>query len=343
MSSGEYEKSQNEGVHPRALAHDLPGIAFGPVPSRRLGRSLGINNIPAKCCSYSCAYCQLGRTIKHSIEREEFYDVKELAYQVRHKVSQALEAGEQIDFLTFVADGEPTLDINLGLEMALLKSLGLKIAVITNSSLLWRNDVRRELSGADYVSVKVDSVVDGVWRKINRPYQGLELSVVLQGIREFAWQFGGELVTETMLIRGANDDLESIERLSDFLCELDPHVAYLAVPTRPPGEKWVQPTEEREFHTAFQLLSSRLDSVESLCDYEGDSFALTSQVADDLRAICSVHPMREEAVERLLNKAGASWSVVEKLMSEGAIVEKIYQGRRFYARRFPRSSHNGKV
>ena len=111
-------------------------IAFGPVPSRRLGRSLGINNIPAKVCSYSCIYCQLGRTIKISVERRAFYNPEKVFENVRRKVEEAKIRGEKIDYLTFVPDGEPTLDLNLGVEMELLKGMGIPIAVLTNSSLL---------------------------------------------------------------------------------------------------------------------------------------------------------------------------------------------------------------
>jgi len=124
-------------------------IAFGPVPSRRLGRSLGVNNIPPKVCTYSCVYCQVGRTIRMQVERRVFYGPEEILQAARDKVERARESGEPIDYLTFVPDGEPTLDVNLGREIELLRSLGIKIAVITNASLIWREDVREALMKAD--------------------------------------------------------------------------------------------------------------------------------------------------------------------------------------------------
>jgi wyosine [tRNA(Phe)-imidazoG37] synthetase (radical SAM superfamily) len=133
-------------------------IAFGPVPSRRLGRSLGINNIPPKICTYSCVYCQVGRTHKLQVERRPFYEPQEVLRDVRAKVEKAREAGEPIEYLTFVPDGEPTLDVHLGQEIELLRPLGLPIAVISNTSLIWRQDVREDLMGADWVSLKVDAV-----------------------------------------------------------------------------------------------------------------------------------------------------------------------------------------
>ena len=115
---------------------------YGPVPSRRLGQSLGINNIPPKICTYSCVYCQLGRTIELQSERRRFYDPDVIFKDTKRQIRKAREKDERIDYLTIVPDGAPTLDVNLGREIGLLKSLGIKIAVIENASLLWREDVR---------------------------------------------------------------------------------------------------------------------------------------------------------------------------------------------------------
>lgn len=136
-------------------------IAFGPVPSRRLGRSLGINNIPPKVCTYSCVYCQVGKTTRMQSGRVRFYDPQEIYMEVAQKVEKARQKGEAVDYLTFVPDGEPTMDVHLGEEIELLKSLGLKIAVITNGSLVWRQDVRADLAKADWVSFKIDSKRNG--------------------------------------------------------------------------------------------------------------------------------------------------------------------------------------
>lgn len=166
--------------------------AFGPVPSRRLGRSLGINNIPPKTCSYSCVYCQLGRTSKLRLERDEFYSPDKILRDVEDKIRQARRRGEAIDYLTFVPDGEPTLDLHIGEEIKRLRKLGLKIAVITNSSLIWETDVREELLMADWVSIKVDAVSPDIWRKVNRPHARLDLDRIWEGISEFARTFKGE-------------------------------------------------------------------------------------------------------------------------------------------------------
>ena len=143
-------------------------IAFGPVPSRRLGKSLGINNIPPKICTYSCVYCQIGRTKNFGFERNSFYSVKKIESEVETILKKLKGKKEQIDYLSFVPDGEPTLDINLGKEIENLKKFGIKIAVITNASLIWMEDVRRELAKADWVSVKVDAVSENIWKKVNQ-------------------------------------------------------------------------------------------------------------------------------------------------------------------------------
>ncbi len=308
-------------------------IAFGPVPSRRLGRSLGINNIPPKVCTYSCVYCQLGRTIKMQVERSAFYEPDEILRDVQDKVERAREAGEPIDYLTFVPDGEPTLDIDLGREIELLRSLGIKIAVITNSSLIWREDVREGLMKADWVSLKMDSVREEVWRRINRPHGSLHLASILDGALEFAQAFKGELATETMLVEGVNGGDDHIREVAGFLARLRPAIAYLAIPTRPPAEEWVHSPGEEVINRAYQIFSEKVGCVEYLIGYEGNDFAFTGNVEEDMLSITSVHPMREDAVSEFLARAGADWPAVHRLIAQGQLIEMAYEGRKFYMRK----------
>jgi len=315
-------------------------IAFGPVPSRRLGRSLGINNIPPKICTYSCIYCQLGRTIKMRVERRVFYEPEEVSRDVQDKVEKAREAGETIDYLTFVPDGEPTLDINLGREIELLEPLGLKTAVITNGSLIWREDVREELGKADWVSLKVDAAPEAIWRRVNRPHRSLQLASIREGMLEFAGDYKGELMTETMLIEGVNDGEENIKGIADFLVRLRPDRAYLSIPTRPPAENWAHPPNEETINRAFQILSEKVDHVEHLIGYEGSEFSFTGNVEEDLLSITAVHPMREDAVSEFLTRAEADWAVVHRLVAQDQLVETEYGGHQFYLRKFRRSSED---
>jgi wyosine [tRNA(Phe)-imidazoG37] synthetase (radical SAM superfamily) len=308
-------------------------IAFGPVPSRRLGRSLGINNIPPKICTYSCVYCQLGRTIKMQVERSVFYEPEKVFRDVQDKVKRAKGVGELIDYLTFVPDGEPTLDADLGREIQRLKPLGLSIAVITNSSLLGRRDVREDLIEADWVSLKVDTVKEEVWRRVNRPHGGLELASILEGTLKFAKVYEGDLVTETMLVRDVNDDEEHLKEIAAFLARLQPDRVYLSIPTRPPAEKWVQPPDEQAINRAYQIVSRKVHHVEYLIGYEGNAFAFTGDVEEDLLSITAVHPMRKEAVSEFLARAKADWSTVRRLTKQGRLVEIEYQGQTFYMRK----------
>jgi wyosine [tRNA(Phe)-imidazoG37] synthetase (radical SAM superfamily) len=308
-------------------------LAFGPVPSRRLGRSLGINNIPPKVCTYSCVYCQLGRTTKMQVERGAFYKPEAILQAVQDKVEKAQASGESIDYLTFVPDGEPTLDVNLGREIELLRSLGIKIAVITNASLLWRKDVREDLMQADWVSLKIDSTRREVWRRIDRPHGSLQLTSILDGMLEFADTYEGELVTETMLVAGVNPGDALVGELADLVAQLRPSVAYLSIPTRPPAEEWVQLPAEDDINRAFQILSTQVEQVEYLIGYEGNAFAFTGDVEEDLLSITAVHPMREDAVSEFLTRAGVDRSVVRRLLTQGQLVEMEHQGARFYMRK----------
>jgi len=316
-------------------------IIYGPVPSRRLGRSLGINNIPPKTCSYSCLYCQLGNTIKMQVGRENFYELEEIVQGVKEKVKQVRQKGETIDYLTFIPDGEPTLDANLGREIELLKPLGIKIAVLTNATLIWHEEVRQDLQKADWVSLKVDAVSTEIWRRINRPSKSLKLKVILDGMLKFAGVFKGELATESMLIQGINDSSQEIEKIADFLAELKPNKAYLAIPTRPPAQKTVIAASEPAINMAYQIFGKRLSRVEYLIGYEGNAFAFTGNVADDLLSITAVHPMREEAIMECLKKANTDWGVIDKLIKDGSLIQLEYQGRRFYMRKLSRASLNG--
>ena len=307
-------------------------IAYGPVPSRRLGRSLGINNIPPKICSYSCVYCQLGRTKKMQVDRTAYYEPQKILNAVRDKVQKVKRRGESIDYLTFVSDGEPTLDINLGHAIERLKPLGIKIAIITNASLIWREDVRRDLLKADWVSLKMDSTTGKLWRRVNRPREALSLQAILDGALEFARRYRGVLATETMLVKGVNDTDASIRNVAAFLARLKPATIYLAIPTKPPAERWVHAPGEKGINRAFQLLSKQVDSVEYLIGYEGNAFAFTGNVEEDLLSITAVHPMRKEAVSDFLVRAGVDWRIIDNMVADGKLIETKFEGHTFYIR-----------
>jgi wyosine [tRNA(Phe)-imidazoG37] synthetase (radical SAM superfamily) len=311
-------------------------IAFGPVPSRRLGHSMGLNNIPVKTCSYGCIYCQVGRTTRMQIEPEKFYSPESIHSAVETKLEQTHSSGIPVDYVTFVADGEPTLDINLKQEIKGVKKLGCKTAVISNASLIWKPEVQDTLMEADWVSLKIDAVTSDVWRRINRPHGRLSLEKILLGVVQFSKRYAGQLVTETMLVRGVNDDQENLNRIAAYLSEPGPEIAYLSVPTRPPAEPRVLPPAEKQVHLAYEIFSRQLPQVAFNVSYEGDDFHATDEVTSDLLSITAVHPMREDAVAKFLSQAGAGREVLEDLVEKNRLAKIEYEGKTYYLRQLQR-------
>lgn len=308
-------------------------VAFGPIQSRRLGWSLGVNNIPRKNCSYDCVYCQVGRTLRLTISRRRFYPVKLLVNDVKRKYAETLERGMGVDYISFVPDGEPTLDVNLGREIEELKGLGRPIAVFTNSSLLWMEDVRDDLYGADLVSVKVDAVSPNVWRRVNRPHPSLTRERVLEGIEVFAKNYGGRLITETMLVNRVDYSGE-IHRLADFISRINPYKAYISVPIRPPAEPGVGPAGEETILAFFEELSRRLgrDRVGLLTGMPRFDTLRLSRPEKEILEITSVHPMRLAEVERLIGAPEDMRRVVKKLVDRGLVEVVEYRGQKFIVR-----------
>ena len=311
-------------------------IAFGPVPSRRLGCSLGINNIPPKHGSYACVYCQVGPTPEQEITPRPFYLPEEVLRQVRSRLEAVHARGEAVDYLTFVPDGEPTLDSRLGESIDALRELGLPIAVISNASLLWYADVRSALCRADWVSVKIDSVVPRAWERINRPHGVLRLADILGGIERFATEFGGRLVSETMLVDGLNDGGEDIAALGRFIAATRIGRAYLAIPHRPPAVAGVRAPYEALVLRAFRTLTEQGIEVELLTAYEGDVFAFGGDLRAEILAISAVHPLRTSAVQALLQKGGGSMAMVDELLAAGELHRLEHAGEVFHLRRLRR-------
>lgn len=305
-------------------------ILFGPIPSRRLGRSLGINNIPPKVCSYSCVYCQVGLTTNLSIERNEYYSPMIIYTEVRDRLNEIRNNKERIDYLSFVPDGEPTLDVNLYETIQLLQDFGIKIAVFTNSSLIWKKEVREALKLADYVSVKIDAINESTWKHINHPAISLNINKILDGILEFKEIFNGTFVTETMLIDGMNDNEDELIKIAHFIVKVDPEIAYLTIPTRPTPLKNIHSPERTKTKNVYRIVKSIFNNTELLDEYEGNEFSITSETEESLISIMAVHPMRKDAVEKYLKKSNSNWNTLTKLIEEKKIKELIYDGNIFY-------------
>jgi wyosine [tRNA(Phe)-imidazoG37] synthetase (radical SAM superfamily) len=305
-------------------------IVFGPIPSRRLGKSLGINNVPPKICSYSCVYCQLGNTDYMSLKRREFFSPEKIFDEAAEKVYQLKRKGETIDYITFVPDGEPTIDINLGKIIEKLKKLEIKTAVISNASLIWIEAVQNDLQQADWVSLKIDSASEKVWKKINRPHGILKLEKIIHGIEEFASYFKGELATETMLVKDLNDNLDSVIKTAELIKYINPEKAYLLVPTKPPAENWVKIPDEYELNSAYQVFRDLNIDTELLIQNEGREFTYDSNVENELLGILAVHPMRKDAIDEFIKKANANNSLILSLIESNTIREVQYNNNTFF-------------
>ncbi|MBN1788862.1 MAG: radical SAM protein [Bacteroidales bacterium] len=309
-------------------------IAFGPIPSRRLGKSLGINNIAShKICSYSCVYCQIGITRNKSITRMAFYEPDFLFSEVEKHLLK-LGDGNAPDYLTFVTNGEPTLDINLGKEIRMLKRLGLPVAVITNSSLLYDPRVREELTEADWVSVKVDAVDKELWKKINQPLSSSDFEEMLRGLEMFSSSYTGSLHTETMLLKGYNDSIPPLKQTASWIATLNPEMAYLSVPTRPPALKEVKPAASAFLAKAWNIFRDLGIQTELLTGFEGTGTGITGNAYEDILNITAVHPLREDTMKELLRKNKADENVVHALIKQGLIKATHYKGKTYYIRSY---------
>ncbi|NLT84136.1 radical SAM protein [Coprothermobacter proteolyticus] len=306
---------------------------FGPIPSRRLGASLGVNNIPYKICSYNCVYCQVGRTLHMQVKRTLYSNPSEVFDEVKKKVERIRETQQNVDYISIVPDGEPTLDSSLGELIERLKELGLPVAVITNSSLTWDKSVQEDLKKADWVSVKIDAVSPNTWKQINRPHASISLDEILQGMQEFAGSYTGTLCTETMLVKDLNDNPEELTAIANFVkSRISPYKAYIGVPTRPPAEPWVSRPEPESITAAYAIFTKEGLNAETLTGYESSGFVVTDNPVEEILEITSVHPMRRDAVEDVLNRFGVGEEVLQQLVKEGRIRKVHYEGWDYYIR-----------
>lgn len=270
---------------------------FGPVPSRRLGQSLGIDTIPLKTCNWNCVYCQLGRTRPLVNERKIYFPPRDILAEVREALTTH-KPGE-IDWVTFVGSGEPALHISIGWLIHQVKELTqLPVAVITNGSLLYLPEVRRELAAADAVLPTLDAGTAELYRRINRPHPEITFERLLNGLIAFREEYRGKLWPEVMLVRGLNDTEEALRPTAAALRQAQPDAVHINLPTRPPVETWVQPPDEEGLMRATAILG---DIARAVHPAEG-SFDLNGYdtIVEAVIGIITRHPMRQEELERTL-------------------------------------------
>ncbi len=294
---------------------------YGPVPSRRMGLSLGISPIPSKYCNYSCVYCQLGKTKHMTNKREEFFKLGDIL----HEAKKYIESKVRFDVITIVGEGEPTLYSKLGDLIDNLKELSDKpIAVITNGALLYDSKVRDELYQADIVLPTLDAFDEKSYRKINRPYGKIKYESFFEGLKKFSENYKGQLWLEIMLVKGINDSKEALIKLKEKLGQIKYDKIYVNVPARPPAEKWVKIPTEKSIKMALEILGGI--SIESLV-----SEGFYSEIKDDYEAILSIikrHPMNNFEIKTFLEqrKSLDIRKIFEKLAKNNKIEKIEYKG-----------------
>jgi wyosine [tRNA(Phe)-imidazoG37] synthetase (radical SAM superfamily) len=302
---------------------------FGPVPSRRLGRSLGIDPVPLKTCNFSCIYCQLGRTQPLARKRKAFFSITQILAEVATTLGQ-LGPGS-IDWITFVGSGETTLFSRLGSLIQFVKSVSeLPVAVITNGSLLYLPEVRRELSGADAVLPSLDAGTETLHTRINRPHHDFSFEQHVSGLMEFRKEYEGHIWVEVMLLGGVNDSPEALRDLAAVLERVEPDEIHISTPTRPPAEPWVEPPGRGELeraYSAFGDIARVLQPVEVSVETEIDG-----ELVDAILAVVSRHPLQEVEVVRSLGHwvPGRVLETLATLAQSGKIKIIERYGKRFW-------------
>lgn len=270
---------------------------YGPVPSRRLGISLGISPIPKKTCNYSCIYCQLGRTNAMTNTRGMFFAVND----IMEEFEEAIKNDVKFDVITIVGEGEPTLYLGLGeLIDEIHKRTDKPVAVITNGALLYDIQLQEELSRADIVLPTFDAYNEELFKKINRPHGSLDFNIVKKSLEDFSKIYKGQLWIEIMLIKDMNDDEVSLKKYAEMLKEIKHDKLYLNTPVRPPAEVGVKAVSHEKMNEAAELLGGiPIDLLESQ--------GFHSEIVDDCEAVLSIikrHPMNQFEIEGFLNKRG---------------------------------------
>jgi wyosine [tRNA(Phe)-imidazoG37] synthetase (radical SAM superfamily) len=217
---------------------------YGPVPSRRLGRSLGIDLVPHKICTYDCIYCQIGKTTEKTLVRKEYVPVREILEEVGRFLQ---EETSSTDVLSLTGSGEPTLHSQIRSAIEGIKAItSIPVAVITNGSLLYEEEVRQNLLRADLVLPSLDAVSSEVFRKINRPRKGFSVEKVIEGLVKFRKVYEGQIWLEILFCKGVNDSKEELERMKKTVERIAPDRIHLNTVVRPPSEKWAVPLNQKE-------------------------------------------------------------------------------------------------
>ena len=311
---------------------------YGPVPSRRLGKSLGIDCCPAlpnKTCNFNCVYCQLGRTRHFSNQRREFFPVANLIQEVENRINTVGKSN--IDYLTLVGDGEPTLYLKMGTLIKELKNgWGIPVCVISNGALLYDERVRNELLDADVILPTLDAGSEKEFRQINRPIRHIIFDEMVRGMEEFREAFDRQIWMEFMAIDGVNDHLDSLEKTRILYEKIKPNRIYVNTPIRPPSEEWVRAPPLDHMELIQDILTPTAKDGLFLINLseQGDFFIEginKEEIIQNLIITIKRHPMRQDQVDSVLEKKGMSQKehILDRLIG-AKIKKKKFQKHVFF-------------
>ncbi len=296
---------------------------FGPVPSRRLGRSLGVDVVPFKTCSYDCIYCQLGRTTCKTIDRKEWVPFADIVDEVEDNLSS------QPDYITLSGSGEPTLYSRVGELIAHIKTVtDIPVAVLTNGSLLWLEDVRQQLLDADLVIPSLDAGDEIQFRLVNRPHQEISFEQMLAGLIAFRQQFHGQYWLEVFILEDFTANPVALSRMADCVHRIQPDRVQLNTVTRPPAEKHaagVSPARLAELGSIFQPATDVIADFRDVHRQPDFAAGREEILAMLRRRPCSVEDithglsMHRNEVIKYLEELNA-----ENLLDQSVVADRLY-------------------
>lgn len=295
---------------------------YGPVPSRRLGRSLGVDLVPLKTCTYDCVYCQLGPTTDKTVRRQRWLKPADVVDRVRERLDS------EPDVIALAGSGEPTLYDGIGEVIAGIKELtDTPVVVITNGSLLGQRDVQRDLAEADIVVPSLDAPDDALFERVNRPATGLSLAQVVDGMVAFRQQFAGQIWLEVMLLGGLTGMPEVVQRLAAIAKRIAPDRIQLNTAVRPPSEPSIHPVPPGQMESLAALFTPMADVISRGAVSAEDLDAN----AEDVLALLSRRPCTMEDIASGLGiHHGEALKLVAPLIETGAVATSLHESRRFY-------------
>ena len=296
---------------------------YGPVPSRRLGKSLGISTIPFKTCDYSCIYCQLGRTTRLTVERKEYFPLEDIVDELKENIRLF-----SFDTVTIIGEGEPTLYSKIGNLIDNIKKLSTKkCAVITNGSLLWDKNVREELSRADIILPSLDAWNEESFKRINRPHKSLNFEKIVEGMITFRKEYKGEIWLEVMLISGLNDANADLLKIAYWIDKIKSDKVYINVPIRPPAEPWVRIPNISRIRSAEKILKGIFIGKTP----QGSFFSSCSNTFDAIISIIKRHPMSyDEVVSFSKSRNEDVDDILEKLQKDPNVETLEIDDKKFF-------------